>query len=175
MFIPPPPADPNPPAQSSPTIDDLVAYVHDCLNKGSQPEEIRKHLIALDYPPELANEVVHRVLTMLALNAGVAPPPAPIPSGGKKKKGKKKGAAAVVSNQSISLYRQEKVLLDQLGRRNMLFGGMWFVGGLIVTLGTMAMVSEGGGRFVIAWGAVIWGAIQFIRGKTQVNAAQQMR
>ncbi len=112
---------------------------------------------------------------MLALNAGVAPPPAPIPSGGKKKKGKKKGAAAVVSNQSISLYRQEKVLLDQLGRRNMLFGGMWFVGGLIVTLGTMAMVSEGGGRFVIAWGAVIWGAIQFIRGKTQVNAAQQMR
>ncbi len=44
---------------------------------------------------------------------------------------------------------------------NMLIGGLIFSVGLLVTLGTMA---SGGGQVIIAYGAIIWGAIQFFRG-----------
>lgn len=48
--------------------------------------------------------------------------------------------------------------------RDMLFGALWFVGGLIVTLATYSSASEGGGRYVVAYGAIIAGAFQFVRG-----------
>ena len=47
------------------------------------------------------------------------------------------------------------------GRKNMIFGALWCVGGLIATLVGM---SAGGGYFIIFWGAIIFGAAQFIRG-----------
>lgn len=55
------------------------------------------------------------------------------------------------------------------GRRNMAIGGIVCGIGLLVTLGTMAAAGEGGGRVVIAWGAIVFGAIQFFRGMGQAN------
>jgi hypothetical protein len=48
--------------------------------------------------------------------------------------------------------------------RDMLFGALWFVGGLIVTIATYSSASEGGGRYIVAYGAIIAGAFQFVRG-----------
>jgi hypothetical protein len=45
----------------------------------------------------------------------------------------------------------------------MLHGAMWCVGGLVVTGITFAMAS-GGGIYVVAYGAIIFGAIQFLKG-----------
>jgi hypothetical protein len=47
--------------------------------------------------------------------------------------------------------------------RNMLVGGLWCVGGIVVTVVTLVSAS-GGGTYVVAWGAIIFGAIQFFRG-----------
>ena len=56
------------------------------------------------------------------------------------------------------------------GRKNMLFGTLWFIGGTVVTIGTFAMaVRAGGGTYLIAWGAVVFGAIQFFRGLNQAR------
>jgi len=67
---------------------------------------------------------------------------------------------------------QEAVLAA--GRRNMMIGGAICVVGLLVTIATFAAAanSSGGGKFIIAWGAVVFGAIQFFRGLSQ---AQQGR
>jgi hypothetical protein len=54
------------------------------------------------------------------------------------------------------------------GRRNMLVGGLWCAGGLIVTLVSLA-ASAGGGTYIVAWGAILFGAIQFIRGSGQAS------
>jgi len=48
----------------------------------------------------------------------------------------------------------------------MLHGILWCVGGLLVTLLTYNMAEEGG-RYVVAWGAVIFGAYQFFKGFMQ--------
>ncbi len=49
------------------------------------------------------------------------------------------------------------------GMKDMLIGGLWCVGGGIVTALTYSMASSGG-RYVIAWGAIVFGAVQFFRG-----------
>ncbi|MCC6554161.1 MAG: hypothetical protein IT372_14240 [Polyangiaceae bacterium] len=56
--------------------------------------------------------------------------------------------------------------VEEAARKNMLHGGLWCVGGLVVTAATYSAAS-GGGSYVIAWGAIIFGAIQFFRGLSQ--------
>ncbi len=57
------------------------------------------------------------------------------------------------------------------GPRNMVIGGIICLVGIVVTVGTMAMAGEGGGRFILAWGAIVCGAIQFFRGLMQSRSA----
>lgn len=48
-------------------------------------------------------------------------------------------------------------------KRRMLYGILWAVGGIVVTLATYSAASSGG-TYIIAWGAILWGAIDFLRG-----------
>lgn len=43
-------------------------------------------------------------------------------------------------------------------------GGLWFAGGCLVTAVTYASAGDAGGKFFIAWGAVLFGGIQLLRG-----------
>lgn len=53
------------------------------------------------------------------------------------------------------------------GRKNMLIGALWCVGGLAVTFFSYQSASTGGGSYVVTWGAVVFGGIQFVRGLAQ--------
>lgn len=48
----------------------------------------------------------------------------------------------------------------------MLYGALWCIGGLVVTALTYSAASDGG-TYVVAWGAVLFGAIQFFKGVWQ--------
>lgn len=48
-------------------------------------------------------------------------------------------------------------------RRNMWVGGAWCAGGIAVTAYTYTAAS-GGGTYVVAWGAIIFGGFQFLKG-----------
>ena len=52
------------------------------------------------------------------------------------------------------------------GKKNMIYGTLWCVGGAIITVVSFSS-SSGGGRYFITWGAIVFGAIQFILGLTQ--------
>ena len=54
-------------------------------------------------------------------------------------------------------------LADDRARRDMLVGGLWCLGGIAVTVLTYSAAS-GGGTYFVAWGAIVFGAIQFFRG-----------
>ncbi len=47
--------------------------------------------------------------------------------------------------------------------RHMIYGVLWVVGGTVVTVATYGAASEGG-KYVVAWGAIVYGAIDFFRG-----------
>jgi len=55
----------------------------------------------------------------------------------------------------------------EAGQKNMLIGALWCGGGLVVTAITYS-AAAGGGTYVVTWGAVIFGAIQFFRGVGQL-------
>ncbi|MGC4103782.1 hypothetical protein [Ferruginibacter sp.] len=59
---------------------------------------------------------------------------------------------------------QIKAAKRKRGNKDMLYGGLWCAGGTIITIATYSAASEGGGHYVVAWGAIIFGAIQFFRG-----------
>jgi hypothetical protein len=48
-------------------------------------------------------------------------------------------------------------------KRNMVVGGLWCLGGTLVTAVTYA-AAQGGGTYTVAWGAIVFGGIQFLRG-----------
>lgn len=60
---------------------------------------------------------------------------------------------------------EAKKVMAEKYRKVMLNGVVWFFGGLIVTGITYSIASaNGGGTYLITWGAVIFGAYDFIRG-----------
>ena len=54
-----------------------------------------------------------------------------------------------------------------VGKKNMLVGGLWCAGGTVVTVATYSMVASGGGTYFVAWGAVLFGGVQFPKGLFQ--------
>ena len=51
---------------------------------------------------------------------------------------------------------------------DILFGALWCFGGIIVTAVTYSEAATSGGTYVIAWGAILFGGIQFIKGLANV-------
>jgi hypothetical protein len=49
-------------------------------------------------------------------------------------------------------------------RKRMARGALWTIAGLILTCGSYAFASESGGSYVLCWGAIIFGLIDFIAG-----------
>jgi hypothetical protein len=56
------------------------------------------------------------------------------------------------------------------GRRHMILGGVICAIGIVVTIATYtAAENAGGGSYVVAWGAIVFGAIRFVRGLIQMS------
>ena len=57
----------------------------------------------------------------------------------------------------VALAKQERA------RKDMLYGGLWCLAGLAITIMSYNAAS-GGGTYVVAWGAIIFGGYQFFKG-----------
>jgi hypothetical protein len=153
---------PDEPQQSNPELnserDEAVetAYTHvtQRLREGAEPSKVCWELVQSGYEPEFASAVVADVL-------------------GKPGKGKR-GLRRVgsgrrhASAQDIAYSSAYADQVRQAGRTNMMIGGLVCVVGLLVTVGSLAAAhGNGGGSYMIAWGAIVFGAIQFLRGLSQ--------
>jgi hypothetical protein len=113
--------------------------------------------------PEMTNEqYVEAVYTFAAeqMRDGVAP--AKIKASLIEKGVDEESAGVVVRN----LKEARSKAIKEAANKNMLFGALWCIGGIVVTALTYS-AAAGGGRYVVAWGAVVFGAIQFVRGLAQ--------
>ena len=69
------------------------------------------------------------------------------------------------SDADSSLEELEKKVRREAGQRIMMMGVMIFLGGLVATVGTYFLATEMGmGIHVVAWGAIIVGLVQILRG-----------
>jgi hypothetical protein len=65
------------------------------------------------------------------------------------------------------VFKLQKKANREVARKNMVFGAIWCIGGTLVTALTYQAAS-GGGHYIIAWGAIIFGGFQFLRGLVQL-------
>jgi hypothetical protein len=80
-----------------------------------------------------------------------------------------KGLSDEVAQTVVSgLVEARSEAIREAGKKEMRNGGLWCVGGILVTA---ISYGAGGGRFFFAWGAIIFGAIQFFRGLSKSNEA----
>lgn len=80
-------------------------------------------------------------------------------------RGLSKEDAALVVRQTREARSKQ---MQDAGRKNMVYGALWCLGGLAVTFFSyQAAAGGGGGKYVVTWGAVIFGAIQFFQGLSQ--------
>jgi hypothetical protein len=52
------------------------------------------------------------------------------------------------------------------GQKNMLIGGLICLVGIVITAATYSSAA-GGGKYLVAWGAILFGAVRFFRGMSQ--------
>ncbi len=71
----------------------------------------------------------------------------------------RESADKLVREITLARYNARRQASDR-GQSNMTKGALWFIGGSVITLITMA---DGGG-YVLAYGAIIGGAVQFLAG-----------
>ena len=75
-------------------------------------------------------------------------------------KGLDQESATIVVN-NLSSARGEAARSQ--GMKHLIFGSLWAIGGTAVTVATYSAAS-GGGRYVVAWGAIVFGAVEAISG-----------
>jgi hypothetical protein len=71
-------------------------------------------------------------------------------------------AFAIVSD----LSEKRTAAIRAASRKNVVYGALWCIGGLIVTIVSYSEATDGG-RYVVAYGAIVFGAIQLFRGLGQ--------
>lgn len=59
---------------------------------------------------------------------------------------------------------QQRAHWRRIGTRRIVFGALWLLAGVLITLITMSHAAAGGGFYVIAFGPVIGGIVQMISG-----------
>jgi len=69
-----------------------------------------------------------------------------------------------------NLYGMRAKAIREAGRKNMLYGALWCIGGTLVTVFSYQAASNDreGGTYLVAWGAIAFGGVQFFRGLVQV-------
>jgi hypothetical protein len=83
------------------------------------------------------------------------------------------GAEGYIDGQTkIKVIAEAARVTKALGKKNMLYGALWCIGGTIITVGTFSAASSGGGTYFITWGAIIFGALQFFQGLYQLLTAK---
>jgi hypothetical protein len=68
------------------------------------------------------------------------------------------------------VFRMRADALRASGSKNMLWGGLICAIGTVVTVGSYLSASSGG-RYVLAWGAILFGAARFLQGLSECNKA----
>ena len=137
--------EPLAPGTPIPKGQELFQHIVACLDKGCAPADVKVHVASFGYPAKVAETVVDDCVQWRQRNAGVEL------ASGDQRSGSSPGINA-----------------------NMLIGGVICLIGIAVTVGTFMIASSRGGTHIVAWGAILFGALQFVRGAAQAGQERRL-
>jgi hypothetical protein len=182
MFFPPPEVNENDPQGS----DTAYAYAAELLQNGCTAAEVRDQLVIFGLTKQAATAVAAHGYGSLLLQGGMS-------SADARKKlmgfGLNKEAATVLIAELLNptvppvsesntadgdaptLAELEKRMMREAGMKNMAIGGMIAILGGAFTIASYWLALQGGvGAYVVAWGAILFGALMFLKGAAQASA-----
>ena len=74
----------------------------------------------------------------------------------------------VVSDEQTASVETETADKYGIAFRNIVVGACWCIGGLVVTAVSYNAGKNTGGTYIVAWGAVVFGGYQFLKGLGQL-------
>ena len=155
MYFNVPPAEepdhppPTPRPASPQQFAKAYALAADLRDAGTPTERIQQELLQAGYPSETVTVILNDLC-----GTGTKP------TTGRRAR---RSTPALAQPAVVDLQRQAAVAGKESGRHKILVGALWFGSGAAVTLLTCA-ASANGGVYLLAWGPMIYGAIQFFRG-----------
>lgn len=63
-------------------------------------------------------------------------------------------------------------IVREMGRRDLVVGGMWLALGAVATIGTYAVAAAQGGTYVVTYGAIVVGVIRIARGVYRIQTGR---
>lgn len=117
----------------------LVGHAVHQLESGRSPVEVEREFVERGFNHEVSRTLVQRALQLRYERAPGGPQSAP---------------------RFARVQEQEQ---ESDGHTDMAVGALICIGGIIITAATYSAAS-GGGTYVVAWGAIIFGAIRFFKG-----------
>jgi hypothetical protein len=135
-------------AEQQQAFDGLYAYAHHQMKSGVTDETIQQAIVEQGWEPEVAMGITANLRAQQQQQPGQLVTP------------------NYYTPASYAPQAQTKSRGNGAGSGDMVLGGIICLIGLVVTIGSYAAASEssGGGRYVIAWGAIVFGAIRFFKG-----------
>jgi hypothetical protein len=161
MFGMPPPPEPEPTTVSGQdgNRQSVQDYAQELLDEGCTPLQVEQALLGEGLNGKAAAAVVREVTATRRARPG---------------KARRSDGSLFADARDERLRAAEARALLEAGRRNMAIGGVACVGGMLVTVfSILGAQGPGGGIFIVAWGAILYGAAQFIRGASQTQAAKR--
>lgn len=162
--IPPddPPEKTTPPRKAwnqDDALEEAYAVAADLFDEGVAASAIRKELIQAGFSPQMVTQVMS---DFVAENRPRQ----------RKRRSRQSSESLGRGGKSVEreqIHFQQSQALREAGQRNMLIGGVICLIGLAVTAVSF-MAAQGGGGFILAWGAILFGGIQFFRGVAQAGS-----
>jgi hypothetical protein len=148
--------------------DAVYRYAHEQMSRGVPDARVQQALVAQGWDADVARAITDNLRAQSRADAAGGPPPLPVDV---------KPAAKVTPNHytptayTPAAKPRAKSGGGSGGGRDLLVGGVICAIGLAVTFGTYAAANgrSGGGRYTVAWGAILFGAIQFFKGLAKLG------
>jgi hypothetical protein len=183
MFLPTPPSPDQDPQQQSRHVTEATALtVVDLLDQGLSPEDIKNRLFDQGYRAQEAFPLVDRIALGRSQAVGQDMSGGPAAAAGerghrrlrRRRAQRFTGSDEGVDHEDLPNFQQEyRESLRKAGQNNMMYGGMIFAAGVLITLLTLAVPSLMRGYAILFYGAIFGGAAQFMRGRSQVSQANR--
>ena len=77
----------------------------------------------------------------------------------------------IPSSTKIKTLTQITYPIVETGGSDVIAGAIWCILGIVITAGTYSAASDTGGTYLVCWGAVVFGGLQFLRGLFRLAVA----
>lgn len=134
----------------------VFAYADGQLNTGKHPKDVEQDLVSKGMEGEAASSVVEKIVTER-----------------QRQTDQRARQLAQRERERVAYRRRVAALRAEAAQRGMTIGAIICMVGVAVTLVSYSSTTLGGSIYILAWGAILFGAVRFLRGASLASTSRE--